>query len=131
MRSKSETLLGPSQSQQPNIISIEIRMYRSFSNEGKEYLKKKKNCPSEARTHDLPMSFPNHGITVGRCNQLSHGACVMAHIRNNIVVALEGTTVSSKVTLCFFSQTTIVRRTQYFTPKPEKTLQKRISPCTE
>ena len=29
------------------------------------------HCPSEARTHDLPMTLK---ITVGRCNQLSHGA---------------------------------------------------------
>ena len=27
-------------------------------------------CPSEARTHDLPIVL----LTVGRCNQLSHGA---------------------------------------------------------
>ena len=29
------------------------------------------HCPSEARTHDLPIPL---SITVGRCNQLSHGA---------------------------------------------------------
>jgi hypothetical protein len=34
----------------------------------------KKNCPSEARTHDLPIM--KHVVTVGRCNQLSHGAPV-------------------------------------------------------
>ena len=29
-------------------------------------------CPSEARTHDLPIVL----LTVGRCNQLSHGAYI-------------------------------------------------------
>ena len=29
------------------------------------------HCPSEARTHDLPIPL---SVTVGRCNQLSHGA---------------------------------------------------------
>ena len=29
------------------------------------------HCPSEARTHDLPIAL---SVTVGRCNQLSHGA---------------------------------------------------------
>ena len=31
----------------------------------------KRYCPSEARTHDLPMIA---NVTVGRCDQLSHGA---------------------------------------------------------
>ena len=40
-------------------------------------------CPSEARTHDLPITLSIE-ITVGRCNQLSHGALKTCHLNHSM-----------------------------------------------
>ena len=42
------------------------------------------NCPSEARTHDLPI-ISRTNLTVGRCNQLSHGALQIATCKLAII----------------------------------------------
>ena len=46
-----------------NLCNFDVLALHDFSSsadiQGNEF--SKKDCPSEARTHDLPMSFPNMG----------------------------------------------------------------------
>lgn len=44
-----------------------------------------KDCPSQARTDDLPMHWINSEITVGRFDQLSHGADVGAQYISDLI----------------------------------------------